>query len=205
MGWQDAPVVEAPPKIAAGWQSAPIVGEASNAAAKWQDAPVVGQVSPTAPAVAPAAKPTRAPLVAEGAPTDEFSAMLSGAATQDSVLQNEIMPGPLPTEDRFVVNPEFVNAVQAQLNAMPQAKRGVALARMAERNDVYGRAARATQPAANRADDAHFQRGKPPRVRAAKIHFPQRDHQALCRRSIPGLPDQERARLPCHAQQRSLH
>ena len=59
-----------------------------------------------------------------------------------SVMEDREIPV-LPTEDRAVVNPQFVNAVQAQLNAMPANQRQAALDNVAQRPDVYGRAARA--------------------------------------------------------------
>jgi len=62
---------------------------------------------------------------------------------KQSVLQGQEMPAPLPTEDKYVIRPEFVDAVQAQLNAVPPEQRQAALAKLVERSDVYGRAARA--------------------------------------------------------------
>lgn len=53
------------------------------------------------------------------------------------------MPAPLSTEDKYVVRPEFINAVKAQLDAVPPEQRQAALAKLVERSDVYGRAARA--------------------------------------------------------------
>jgi hypothetical protein len=59
-----------------------------------------------------------------------------------SVMEGKQLPT-LPTEDRAVVNPKFVTAVEAQLNALPAEQRQAALERMVNRPDVYGRAARA--------------------------------------------------------------
>ena len=59
-----------------------------------------------------------------------------------SVMEGRKIPE-LPTEDRAVVNPQFVSAVQAQLNALPADQRQAALDKMTQRPDVYGRAARA--------------------------------------------------------------
>ena len=60
---------------------------------------------------------------------------------KESVLEGMQMPAPLSTEDKML-NPEFVSAIQAQINALPEAKRQAALDRMAARPDVYGRAAK---------------------------------------------------------------
>jgi len=60
-----------------------------------------------------------------------------------SVLEGMDMPAPAATEDKYVVNPQFTNAVQARLNSMPEEKRGAVLEKMIGRTDVYGRAARA--------------------------------------------------------------
>ena len=62
-----------------------------------------------------------------------------------SVLEGQKLPPVAPTEDQYVVDPKFVRAVQAQLDAMPEENRTEALARMVQRPDVYGRAARAVQ------------------------------------------------------------
>jgi len=59
-----------------------------------------------------------------------------------SIMEDRKIPE-LPTEDKAVVNPKFVNAVQAQLNALPADQRQAALDKMVQRQDVYGRAARA--------------------------------------------------------------
>jgi hypothetical protein len=96
----------------------------------------------------PKAKPK-----AKAAPDDEYdfgSAMGTGAEEimaaarkKQSVLEGRQMPAPLPTEDKYVVRPEFVDAVKAQLDAVPPEQRQAALAKLVERPDVYGRAARA--------------------------------------------------------------
>jgi hypothetical protein len=63
---------------------------------------------------------------------------------RESVLEGQQMPGPLPTEDKMI-RPEFVSGLEAQLNAMPEAKRSAALEKMLQRPDVYGRAAKVIQ------------------------------------------------------------
>ena len=78
----------------------------------------------------------------EGTGVDQI-ALGKYAPTKRSVLEGREMPGPLPTEDKYVVRPEFVNAVQAQLDAVPEEQRQAALSKLLERSDVYGRAARA--------------------------------------------------------------
>ncbi len=72
---------------------------------------------------------------------DLGSAIMDVAQSKQSVMEDVKIP-PLPTEDRAVVNPQFIAAVQAQLNAMPAEQRQAALDKMAKRSDVYGRAAR---------------------------------------------------------------
>lgn len=68
---------------------------------------------------------------------------IAGASTprKQSVLEGMTMPPPLPTEDKML-RPEFVASVEAQLNALPEEKRRAAVERMAQRPDVYGRAAK---------------------------------------------------------------
>ena len=96
------------------------------------------------------AKP-KATQVASDAEYDFGDAMGTGSSEimavakpkKKSVMEGMDMPAPAVTEDRYVVNPQFTNAVQAQLNSMPAEKRGAALEKMAKRPDVYGRAARA--------------------------------------------------------------
>ena len=93
---------------------------------------------------APKAKPK-----AKAEPDDGYdfgAAMAADLALPEiksSVLEGRQMPAPLPTEDRYVVRPEFVDAVKAQLDAVPPEQRQAALAKLVERPDVYGRAARA--------------------------------------------------------------
>jgi hypothetical protein len=69
--------------------------------------------------------------------------IMAAARKKQSVLEGRQMPAPLPTEDKYVVRPEFVDAVKAQLDAVPPEQRQAALAKLVERPDVYGRAARA--------------------------------------------------------------
>jgi hypothetical protein len=86
---------------------------------------------------------------AKAAPDDGYdfgAAMAADLALPEiksSVLEGRQMPAPLPTEDKYVVRPEFVDAVKAQLDAVPPEQRQAALAKLVERPDVYGRAARA--------------------------------------------------------------
>jgi len=86
---------------------------------------------------------------AKAEPNDGYdfgSAMAADLALPEitsSVLEGRQMPAPLPTEDKYVVRPEFVDAVKAQLDAVPPEQRQAALAKLVERPDVYGRAARA--------------------------------------------------------------
>jgi hypothetical protein len=78
---------------------------------------------------------------------DDFGSAIMAAARapkRESVLEDQQMPGPLPTEDKMI-RPEFVAGLEAQLNAMPEAKRSAALEKMLQRPDVYGRAAKAIQ------------------------------------------------------------
>ena len=51
----------------------------------------------------------------------------------------------LPTDERYVLSPQFIKNVEAQLNALPSQAREVALKSMASRKDAYGRAARDIQ------------------------------------------------------------
>jgi hypothetical protein len=51
----------------------------------------------------------------------------------------------LPTDERYVLSPQFIKNVESQLNAMPSQAREVALKSMASRKDAYGRAARDIQ------------------------------------------------------------
>ena len=120
-----------------------------------------GVVSQT-PITAPVVKPTLAPVKATPAPVktaavvdtdydtgnaagDDFGSAIMNAASEpkkQSIMEGVKIPA-LPTEDRAVVNPKFIDAVQAQLNAMPANQRQAALNEMVKRQDVYGRAARA--------------------------------------------------------------
>lgn len=103
--------------------------------------PLEKPTSKTEPKAKSKAKP-----VAEEAGYDFGAAMAADIAptrTPESVLEGRQMPAPLPTEDRYVVRPEFVDAVKAQLDAVPPEQRQAALAKLVERSDVYGRAARA--------------------------------------------------------------
>ena len=89
-----------------------------------------------------------APDLNEIAPTGDimggdFGSAIMNAKKKESVLQDQKLPPIAPTEDRAVLNPQFTNAVEAHLNAMPAEERAAAVAKLAERPDVYGRAAKA--------------------------------------------------------------
>jgi len=96
----------------------------------------------------PKAEP-KAKSKAKAAPDEGYdfgaamAADIAPAESTRSVLEGRQMPAPLPTEDKYVVRPEFVDAVKAQLDAVPPEQRQAALAKLVERGDVYGRAARA--------------------------------------------------------------
>jgi len=106
------------------------------------------------PPTANKAAPTKAKVASlvpeeEIAPTGDImggglgAEIMNAPARKESVLQGKKLPPIAPTEDRAVLNPQFTNAVEAQLNAMPAEERAGALAKLAERPDVYGRAAKA--------------------------------------------------------------
>lgn len=65
----------------------------------------------------------------------------SRSATEQFIEQRQA-PG-LPADP--LLEPRFVQAVEAQLNALPAEQRGAALDRLLQREDVYGRAARVVQ------------------------------------------------------------
>ena len=96
-----------------------------------------------APAPAPAAPQER--KAAPFGPTSGLVDFINKPTPKrESVLEGQQMPGPLPTEDKMI-RPEFVSGLEAQLNAMPEAKRSAALEKMLQRPDVYGRAAKVIQ------------------------------------------------------------
>ena len=110
----------------------------------------IGAEAPAAEKPAPAkVKPAAlAPDLNEIAPTGDimggdFGSAIMNAKKKESVLQDQKLPPIAPTEDRAVLNPQFTNAVEAHLNAMPAEERAAAVAKLAERPDVYGRAAKA--------------------------------------------------------------
>ena len=104
-------------------------------------------VAESAPKQAPAPAPA-APQGGKPAPFGPTSGLVDfinkPTPKPESVLQGQQMPGPLPTEDKMI-RPEFVAGLEAQLNAMPEAKRSAALEKMLQRPDVYGRAAKVIQ------------------------------------------------------------
>lgn len=104
--------------------------------------------APTKAAPAKVKPAALAPDLNEIAPTGDIMGGDLGAAImnpnkQVSVLEGKKLPPIAPTEDRAVLNPQFTNAVEAHLNAMPAEERAAAVAKLAERPDVYGRAAKA--------------------------------------------------------------
>jgi len=60
---------------------------------------------------------------------------------EQSVLEKTPLPPIASTEDKLL-NPQFVSAVEAHLNALPAEERAGALAKLAESPTVYGRAAK---------------------------------------------------------------
>jgi hypothetical protein len=105
--------------------------------------------TPAAPVVKPTPAPVKTAAVADtdydtgnAAGDDLGSAIMNAPQSYQSIMIGQ-KPPVLPTEDQAVVNPKFVDAVQAQLNAMPANQRQAALNKMTQRDDVYGRAARA--------------------------------------------------------------
>jgi hypothetical protein len=96
------------------------------------------------------------------------------APKKRSVMEGQQMPAPLPTEDKYVVNPEFVNAVKAQLDATPPEQRQAALAKLIQRPDVYGRAARAIAgryEVANKVESKVLRRRTDPRFEVQTERF----------------------------------
>jgi hypothetical protein len=94
--------------------------------------------------------PAQAPVATNPAPDsgvmggDDMYAPIVAAGEKkpfQSVLAKPNAPAPLPTEDKML-NPNFVNAIQAKLDSMPEEERLLSLNRMAARPDVYGRAAK---------------------------------------------------------------
>lgn len=65
---------------------------------------------------------------------------ITAADRKGSVLQST-PAAPLPTEDKML-QPQFVQGIQAKLDAMPEAQRTAELDKMAQRPDAYGRAAK---------------------------------------------------------------
>lgn len=108
----------------------------------------IGAEAPAAEKPAPAkVKPAAlAPDLNEIAPMGDIMGGDLGSeimnARKESVLQGQKLPPIASTEDKLL-NPQFVNAVEAQLNAMPAEERAKALAKLVESPTVYGRAAKA--------------------------------------------------------------
>ena len=111
----------------------------------------LGESAAPAPTETAAAAPAPAAQPTEEVPgvVDPMGGMLPSAIVNapvrkpQSVLEGKQMPAPLPTEDRAVVNPKFVEALKRNLDAMPPEERQAKLDAMLQRPDVYGRAAKA--------------------------------------------------------------
>jgi len=145
--------------IDGGRSAAPVVEEKQSTPAAEKPAPAAEKPAPAAEKPAPAER--KLGLSSALAKDDSFSSMLSRDNSgirapvtaedylkikkekEQSVLEKTPLPPVAPTEDRAVLNPQFTNAVEAHLNAMPAEERAGALAKLAERPDVYGRAAKA--------------------------------------------------------------
>lgn len=91
-----------------------------------------------------AATPTNPPPESGVMGGEDFWAPIAATSTPtkkpESVLQ-AAPAAPLPTEDKML-QPQFVQGIQSKLDAMPEAQRTAALAKMAQRPDAYGRAAK---------------------------------------------------------------
>lgn len=77
---------------------------------------------------------------------EDFGSAITAVAgpRRSSVLEGVKAPAPLPTEDPML-RPEFVRGVERRLGALPAEQRAEALDKLAQRKDVYGRAARVVQ------------------------------------------------------------
>jgi hypothetical protein len=103
---------------------------------------------------------------------DDLGAAIMNAPQQyQSIMAGRKLPV-LPTEDKAVLDPKFVLAVEAQFNAMPADKRQTALNEMVKRQDVYGRAARAIagRYAATDQNQTPTARKFDPRLEALRSH-----------------------------------
>lgn len=114
-----------------------------------------------------------------------------------SIMEGRKIPE-LPAEDRSVLDPKFVTAVEARLNALPANQRQAALDKMTQQSDVYGRAARAIagRYAAMDKDQTPTARKFDPRIEAQTERFTEQgierpeDYakaQALSGRLVPDL------------------
>jgi len=115
----------------------------------YQDSEIMSHLESLAASATKKATPA-APIATNPAPDsgvmggDDMWAPIVAAGEKkpfQSVLTKANAPAPLPTEDKML-NPDFVNAMQAKLNSMPEEERLLSLNRMAARPDVYGRAAK---------------------------------------------------------------
>jgi site-specific DNA-cytosine methylase len=89
----------------------------------------------------PSVKPPPAPFSGVMGGDDVWSTINASAesSTPKSVLEKAKTL--VPPEDKML-NPEFVNGIQSQLDAMPEADRTKAIFNMMQRDNVYGRAAK---------------------------------------------------------------
>ena len=69
----------------------------------------------------------------------------SGVPKRQSVLEGKQLPPTKETQDKYVLDPKFTNAIEAQLNSIPKDERQAKLDKLAMRPDVYGRAAKLIQ------------------------------------------------------------
>ena len=69
----------------------------------------------------------------------------SGVPKRQSVLESKQLPPTKETQDKYVLDPKFTNAIEAQLNSIPEDERQAKLDKLAMRPDVYGRAAKLIQ------------------------------------------------------------
>ena len=69
----------------------------------------------------------------------------SGVPKRQSVLEGKQLPPTKETQDKYVLDPKFTNAIEAQLNSIPEDERQAKLDKLAMRPDVYGRAAKLIQ------------------------------------------------------------
>ena len=119
-------------------------------------APVAQAPAPVAQA--PVAPVARAPVAQAQAPAPASGGFFDSLGTGMNAVRDwstgankpkgsvlESLRGPVvaaPVPEDKMLNPEFVQKVEAKLNAMPKDQRAAELAKMLKRPDVYGRAAK---------------------------------------------------------------